>query len=123
MSINVRRVYEKPAASRSSAFLVDRLWPRGITKEAFGDIAWLRDVAPSASLRKWFEHDPKKWHGFMSRYFKELDQHPESWQTIFEAAKTGPVTLLYGAKDTEHNQAVALKAYLETQLKKHGRAS
>jgi uncharacterized protein YeaO (DUF488 family) len=117
MSIEIQRVYERPAKGASSLFLVDRLWPRGKTKEDLEDVTWIREVAPSASLRKWFSHDPKKWHSFMSRYFKELDEQPEYWHTIFEAAKIGTVTLLYGAKDTEHNQAIALKVYLDEKLK------
>ena len=116
MSIKIKRVYEDSASRGKSLFLVDRLWPRGIRKEELDGVVWLRDAAPSAALRKWFGHDPKKWHGFMSRYFKELDEHPESWLKIFEAAKKDTVTLLYGAKDTEHNQAVALKSYLDKKL-------
>jgi uncharacterized protein YeaO (DUF488 family) len=116
MTIAIKRVYEESANSGTSLFLVDRLWPRGKRKEELDNVTWLREVAPSAALRKWFGHDPKKWHGFLSRYYKELDEHPESWQTILDAEKGGKVTLLYGAKDTEHNQAVALKAYLDKKL-------
>lgn len=116
MTIVIKRVYEKSANSGTSLLLVDRLWPRGLRKEELDNVTWLREVAPSAALCKWFGHDPKKWHGFKSRYFKELDEHPESLQTILDAAKKGMVTLLYGAKDTEHNQAVALKAYLEKRM-------
>ncbi len=122
MVIEVTRVYEQPKGEVSTKFLVDRLWPRGMRKEELEGVTWVRDVAPSAALRKWFGHDPEKWHGFMLRYFKELDQHPEVWQPILEAAKAGPVTLLYGAKDTKHNQAVALRRYLEAKLR-HRRAS
>ncbi len=116
MAIRIKRVYEDSANNGKSLFLVDRLWPRGIRKDALDNVDWVREVAPSSELRKWFGHDPKKWRGFMSRYFKELDEQPETWLKIFEAAKGGSVTLLYGAKDTEHNQAVALKAYLENKL-------
>lgn len=116
MAIRIKRVYEDSANNGKSLFLVDRLWPRGIHKDALDNVDWVREVAPSSELRKWFGHDPKKWRGFMSRYFKELDEQPETWLKIFEAAKRGSVTLLYGAKDTEHNQAVALKAYLENKL-------
>lgn len=122
MTIVIKRVYEESANSGTSLFLVDRLWPRGKSKEDLDNVTWLRDVAPSAALRKWFGHDPKKWHGFLSRYYKELDEHPESWQTILDATKKGVVTLLYGAKDTEHNQAVALKTYLDKKLN-HSHAS
>ena len=116
MPIAIKRVYEESANSGTSLFLVDRLWPRGIRKEMFDNVTWNKEVAPSAVLRKWFGHDPKKWHGFLSRYFKELDENPETWQVILEDAKKGRVTLLYGAKDIEHNQAVALKAYLDKKL-------
>jgi len=116
MAIKIKRVYEDTANNGESLFLVDRLWPRGIRKDDLDNVDWVREVAPSPELRKWFGHDPKKWHGFMSRYFKELDGHPETWLKILEAAKEGSVILLYGAKDTEHNQAVALKAYLEKKL-------
>jgi len=116
MAIRIKRVYEDSPNNGKSLFLVDRLWPRGIHKDALDNVDWVREVAPSSELRKWFGHDPKKWRGFMSRYFKELDEQPETWLKIFEAAKRGSVTLLYGAKDTEHNQAVALKAYLENKL-------
>ncbi len=116
MAIRIKRVYEDSANNGESLFLIDRLWPRGIRKDDLDNVDWVREVAPSSELRKWFGHDPKKWHGFMSRYFKELDEHPETWLKILDAAKEGSVTLLYGAKDTEHNQAVALKAYLEKKL-------
>ncbi len=113
MAIRIKREYEDSANTGELLFLVDRLWPRGIRKDHLHNVDWIREVAPSSELRKWFGHDPKKLHGFVSRYFKELDEQPEAWLKIFEAVKEGNVTLLYGAKDTEHNQAVARKAYLE----------
>lgn len=116
MVIKIKRVYDHSANDGGPLFLVDRLWPRGIRKDALNDVDWVRDVAPSSELRKWFGHDPEKWQEFKSRYFRELDSHPETWQKILAAARKGQVTLLYGAKDTEHNQAVALKAYLEKML-------
>lgn len=116
MSIKIKRVYESSANVGKSLFLVDRLWPRGIRKEELDNVEWVRDVAPSSALRKWFGHDPKKWRGFIQRYFEELNKNPEACLKILEAAKRGSVTLLYGAKDTEHNQAAALKAYLEKKL-------
>lgn len=116
MAIKIKRVYEDSANTGESLFLVDRLWPRGIRKAELDNVNWVRDVAPSPSLRKWFGHDPKKWHAFVSRYFRELDEHPDAWLQILEAAKAGNATLLYGAKDTEHNQAVALKLYLDKKL-------
>ena len=122
MAIKIKRVYEYSGTTAGPMFLADRLWPRGIRKEELKNVDWVRDVAPSSALRKWFGHDPKKWHGFSSRYFRELDEHPESWLKILQAARKGNATLLYGAKDTEHNQAVALKAYLDKKLD-HSHAS
>ena len=111
--IKVKRVYEAAAAGDGARFLVDHLWPRGLKKEAVKMKAWLKDVSPSTELRKWFGHDPKKWAAFQRRYFAELKKKPEALKPLKEAAKEGDVTLLYGAKDTEHNNAVALKGYLE----------
>ena len=113
--IQTRRVYDAPQPGDGTRFLVERLWPRGVRKEALKLDGWLKDVAPSADLRRWFGHDPAKWEEFRRRYFAELDQHPEAWQRIQEAARRGNVTLLYSARDTEHNSAVAMKAYLEDQ--------
>ncbi len=92
--------------------LVDRLWPRGLKKSALRLDAWLKDVAPSEALRRWFQHDAAKWPEFRRRYFAELDQHPKPWQQILAAAARGPVTLLFSARDTEHNNAVALRDFL-----------
>lgn len=118
MSIQTKRVYDAPAKTDSARFLVERLWPRGMKKEALRMEAWLKDVAPSGALRKWFAHDPKKWPEFQRRYRKELDVHPAAWQPLLEAARKGNVTLLYSAHDIEHNNAVALKVYLDAKLKK-----
>ncbi len=115
--IRVKRVYE-PASRRDGArFLVDQLWPRGLKKEAVNVVSWNKGVAPSTALRKWFGHDPAKWKEFQQRYFAELTEKPESWTPLLEAAKSGDVTLVFGAHDTEHNNAVALKAFLERRLK------
>ncbi len=94
------------------------MWPRGIKKEDLHLDAWLRDVAPSNELRKWFGHDPAKWDEFRRRYAAELDANPTAWQPLLDAARQGDVTLLFGARDAEHNQAVALQECLEKQLKK-----
>ncbi len=115
--IHVKRVYDHPEPDGSRRFLVDRVWPRGIKREALALDGWLRDVAPSDDLRRWFGHDPAKWEEFQRRYFKELDEKPETWQPIQEAARQGDVTLLFGARDTEHNQAVALSEYLQVHAK------
>ncbi len=113
--ITTRRVYEK-APRTGPQFLVERLWPRGIRKEQLKIDGWLRDVAPTTELRKWFSHDPAKWAEFRRRYFTELDRKPEVWQPLIDAARHGDVTLLYSSHDTEHNNAVALKTYLEQHL-------
>jgi len=115
--IRVQRVYEATTEGGGVRFLVDRLWPRGVRREALHLDAWLKDVAPSNALRQWFGHEPAKWGEFQRRYAAELEGKPDAWRPIVEAAHTGDVILLYGARDTEHNQAVALKAFLEDRLK------
>lgn len=110
--IRVKRVYEAPAPADGARFLVDRLWPRGVAREALQMDAWLREVAPSSALRRRFAHDPAKWEEFRRRYFAELDRRPESWRPILDAAACGPVTLLFSARDAERNNAVALREYL-----------
>jgi uncharacterized protein YeaO (DUF488 family) len=92
------------------------LWPRGIRKEALRLRAWLKDVAPSTELRRWFSHDPARWDEFRRRYRRELDERPLAWAPIIEAARQGPVTLVYSSHDEEHNSAVALKEYLDVRL-------
>jgi uncharacterized protein YeaO (DUF488 family) len=111
--IKLKRAYDRPEPSDGTRFLVDQLWPRGIKKEALQAEAWFKEVAPSSPLRKWFGHDPRKWEQFQERYFAELNGKPETWQRLAQAASKGPITLLFSARDTEHNNAVALKAYLE----------
>ncbi len=114
--IEVRRVYEKPSSEAGRQFLIDRLWPRGVEKAALHLDGWVKEAAPSNELRQWFGHDPARWDEFLRRYFSELDAHPEAWQPILEAARREKVILLYGAKDVAHNNAVALKSYLEAHL-------
>jgi uncharacterized protein YeaO (DUF488 family) len=113
--IAVKRVYEPAARGDGARFLVDRMWPRGVKKEALQAV-WLKDAAPSTALRKWFGHDPARWDGFCKRYFAELDANPEAWRPIGDALKRGNVTLLYAARDTERNNAIELKAYLTTKI-------
>ncbi len=115
--IQVKRVYAPASRSDGARFLVERLWPRGIKKESLQVGAWLKDVAPSAELRSWFQHDPAKWAAFRQRYFRELQQHPDVWQSLLARARRSRVTLVYSAHDTEHNNAVALKEFLEKKLK------
>lgn len=116
-----KRVYEAAVPADGTRFLVERLWPRGMKKESLKMDGWLKDVAPSDALRRWFGHDPAKWIEFCRRYWTELDTLKEAWHPILKTAQRGTVTLLYSARDTEHNNALALKAYLEKQLKHRGR--
>ena len=114
--IQVKRVQEPPAPGDGARFLVDRLWPRGVKKESLRLNGWLRAAAPSEELRRWFKHDPVKWPEFRRAYFAELDPHPAVWQPILDAAERGPVTLLFSAHDTRHNNAVALAEYVNPRL-------
>lgn len=111
--IRIKRVYEPPSPRDGARFLVDRVWARGRTREALKIDGWAKDAAPSTALRRWFGHDPRKWDEFRRRYFAELDSKPEAWRPLVEAARRRTVTLLYGARDEAHNNAVALKDYLE----------
>src|SRR5512142_2585603 len=112
--IQLKRAYDAANASDGARYLVERLWPRGVKKEDLQVEAWLKDVAPSTELRKWFGHDPEKWDEFKRRYFAELDAHPDAWRPLAERARRGRVTLVYSAHDEQHNNALALKHYLET---------
>jgi len=114
--IRVKRVYEPPAENDGVRFLVDHLWPRGVKKEAVQVERWLKPVSPSDELRSWFGHEPARWKEFQRRYFAELKQKPETWVTLLETARTKDITLVFSARDIEHNNAVALKAYLEKKL-------
>jgi len=116
--IRLKRVYDPPSAEDGERYLVERLWPRGMSRQSLHLSGWLREVAPSAELRLWFGHDPAKWAEFRRRYFRELDTRPEAWKPLLEAARRGTVTLLFSARDAEHNNAVALKEYLERHLGK-----
>ena len=115
----VKRVYEPPDCSDDARFLVERLWPRGIRKESLQMTAWLKAIAPSDKLRRWFGHDSAKWDEFRNRYFAELDANPDALTPLMEACRRGNVTLLYSAHDTEHNNAKALKSYLENHCRLH----
>ena len=111
-----KRAYEAPSPGDGARYLVDRMWPRGVAKSALHVENWLKDAAPSTELRRWFGHDPGKWNEFRKRYFAELDRNQAAWMPLLEAARKGPVTLVYGAKDEEHNNAVALAEYLQAHL-------
>lgn len=114
--IKLKRVYESMGNDDGKKFLVERLWPRGVKKTALANAVWLKDVAPSTELRKWFGHDPKKWGDFQHRYRVELKEHQAVLGSILEAARRGTVTLLYSSHDTEHNNAVVLRDYLQRKL-------
>jgi len=114
--IRVKRVYEPAGRGDGARFLIDRLWPRAVKKEGLRLTAWLKEVAPSGSLRTWFGHDPKRWIEFQRRYRAELDGNPDGWQPLVAAARKGTVTLLFSARDEERNNAVVLKAYVEAKL-------
>ena len=111
--IQLKRVYEKPSRKDGVRILVDRLWPRGLTKERAAVNLWLKDVAPSSELRKWFGHDPAKWKEFQVRYRKELRQKKEALKLLKRKSEDRTVTLVYGARDEQHNEAVVLRKLVE----------
>lgn len=118
--IKVKRVYEPASPRDGQRFLVDRLWPRGLKRNDLSLDGWLKDVGPSDSLRRWFAHDASRWDAFQRRYGAELDRRPDRWQLLLDTARGGTVTLLYSARDPSHNNAVALKNYLDTKRKQKG---
>jgi uncharacterized protein YeaO (DUF488 family) len=109
----LKRVYEAPSPDDGARVLVDRLWPRGVTKSKAALDLWLKDIGPSTELRKWFDHDPAKWAGFQERYARELDGRAALLEQLRRKEHQGTVTLLYAARDQEHNEAMALKAFLD----------
>src|SRR4051794_35835668 len=115
--INLKRAYDEANSTDGSRYLVERLWPRGVKKVSLKIDAWLKTVAPSTELRQWFNHEIPKWSEFRRRYFTELNAHPEAWQPLVEAARRGTVTLIYSSHDTDHNNAVALKEFVEKKIK------
>lgn len=115
--ILIKRVYDPVAVADGARFFVDRLWPRGVKKEALAIRAWLKDASPSSELRTWYHHDLEQWNEFRRRYFTELEQNPAAWSTLVEAARRSTVTLLYSARNTEHNNAAALKEFLDQRLR------
>jgi len=117
MQVWLKRAYEKPGNQDGVRILVDRIWPRGVSKEELLLDSWLKEIAPSAELRKWFGHDPERWDEFKHRFFAELDGRKEPVEKLFSRVKKGRVTLIFAAQDEEHNNAVALKEYLEAKLK------
>ncbi|MGZ4121002.1 MAG: DUF488 domain-containing protein [Actinomycetota bacterium] len=115
--IRVKRVYEPRERGDGKQFLVERLWPRGVKKEVLAAAEWVRDVAPSDELRRWFGHRPERWREFQRRYTAELNANVDAWAPLARAARRGTITLFYSARDTDHNNAVALKAYLDDRAK------
>jgi uncharacterized protein YeaO (DUF488 family) len=116
--LQIKRVYEAPAPAPGDGrrVLVDRVWPRGLRKERLADALWLKEIAPSTALRQWFGHRPERWTEFRKRYARELNANPQAVAQLRALMKRGTVTLLYGARDTEHNQAVALARYLARRV-------
>lgn len=112
----IKRVYEPRSPGDGQRVLVDRVWPRGFSKEKLRDVIWLKDVAPSTDLRKWFDHRPERWKQFYARYAAELDRNSDTIAKLRVLSERGPVTLLYSARDVEHNQALALAKYLAAHL-------
>ena len=112
MAVKVKRVYEKPEKDDGTRVLVDRLWPRGLTKAGVGADLWLKEIAPSDALRRWFAHDPDRWSEFKKRYFRELKENPQGLEPLRAKQREGTLTLLFGSRDAEHNNGIALREFL-----------
>jgi uncharacterized protein YeaO (DUF488 family) len=121
--LKLKRAYDPASNADGTRILVERLWPRGLSKEQVHVDTWLKEVGPSTDLRKWFGHDPEKWPQFRTRYFRELDARPEAWQPILSQARRGTVTLIYSSHDAVHNNAVALQEYLQAKRRRPGKRS
>jgi uncharacterized protein YeaO (DUF488 family) len=121
--LRLKRVYETPMKSDGRRILVDRLWPRGLTKRAAQLDEWLKDLAPSADLRRWFAHDPARWPEFRRRYRRELTNHKDLLEMLAGKAVRGRITLVYGARDTAHNDAVVLAAVIRDRIRRKKRAA
>jgi uncharacterized protein YeaO (DUF488 family) len=121
--IRIKRAYEPRARGDGRRILVERLWPRGMTKESLDLYTWMKEVAPSTELREWFAHRVARWPEFRRRYIAELSAKSDLWTPILDASRRGPVTLLYSAHDSEHNSAVVLRDYLAQRLSRRGRVS
>jgi len=115
-AVLLSRVYDHDTVESRTAYLVERLWPRGLRRADIVMTGWLKDVAPSAELRTWFGHVPERWEEFRRRYTVELDARPQAWQPLLDAARVGDVTLLYSSRDQQHNNAVVLREYLSHKL-------
>ena len=108
-NVNLKRAYESPAAADGTRVLIDRLWPRGISKEKAALDQWMKDIAPSNQLRKWFGHDPARWNEFRRRYAAELHKNPHLLEQLRSVARDGPITLVYSARDEAYNDAIVLR--------------
>ncbi len=113
MNIKIKRVYDKPEAGDGVRILVERLWPRGLSKKNAHVDKWLKDIAPSTELRKWFSHDPSKWEEFRRRYYRELDKNRDAVNELLGITVGNAVTFVYGSREKEYNSALALKSYIE----------
>jgi uncharacterized protein YeaO (DUF488 family) len=120
--IKLKRAYDPVSPADGIRLLVERLWPRGLSKEKLKLDGWIREVGPTTELRKWFGHDPAKWTQFRRKYFRELESHPETWRRIASLARRGTVTLVYSSHDEDHNNAVALREYLQAKARRSTRA-
>lgn len=116
MTISLKRAYATPSRADGFRVLVERLWPRGVSKDNARIDLWPKEVAPSTELRRWFDHDPEKWGEFKRRYFAELDTRPDAVETLVERVRQGPVTFVFASRETRFNNAVALKEYVERAL-------
>jgi uncharacterized protein YeaO (DUF488 family) len=114
-NLQIKRVYEPPSPNDGQRVLVDRVWPRGISREKLGNVIWLKEIAPSTDLRRWFGHRPERWRQFCTRYAAELDRNSDAITKVLAMCARGSVTLLYSARDVEHNQALALAEYLRAR--------
>lgn len=117
-SVKLKRAYEPPARGDGTRILIDRLWPRGVSKANAAIDEWIKELAPSTSLRKWFGHDPSRWKEFRSRYAAEVQEHPEQLRRLRNLARKKPITLVYSAHDEIHNDAVALRDFLLGRMAK-----
>lgn len=117
MSLKLKRVYEKPSPEDGVRVLVERLWPRGLSKQRAAVDLWLKEVAPSTELRQWFAHDPARWQEFQKRYVAELKENKDAIDQLKHRSKAGTVTLVYAARDEEHNAALALERFLNAHKK------
>ncbi len=115
-AVSLKRAYEKPSATDGCRILVERLWPRGVSKRTARIDLWARDVAPSTELRRWFNHDPERWAEFKRRYFKELRGHREELEPVLERVRRGHVTFVFGSREERFNNAVALREFVKRRV-------